>query len=92
MAGDAELSTTSSGRYLTTTTPPPVWIVREDQAASVDGGAEVDGELGEVGGEDEDERTVLVVDEVLLLVLLLDEELGGTADVVDSEVLEAGAT
>ena len=35
---------------------------------------------------------MLVVDEVLLvLLLLLDEELGA-ADVVDSDVLEAGAT
>ena len=83
VAGDAELSTTSSDRYLTTTTPPAGWIVREDQAASLVGGAEVDEEPGDVG----DERSVLVVDEVLLL----DEEVGAD-DVVDSEVLEAGAT
>jgi hypothetical protein len=93
-AGDAELSTTSSGRYLTTTTPPPVWIVREDQAVSEVGGLDVDEEPGEVEGEDEDgdEETVLVDDDVLLvLLLLLDEELGAV-DGTESDVLGAGAT
>jgi hypothetical protein len=62
---------------LTTTTPPPVWIVREDQATSVAGGAAVDAEPGEV--EDEDDGRVLVDDDV------------GAVDVIESEELEAGA-
>ena len=73
---------------MTTTTPPPVWIVREDQATSLVGGAEVDDEPGEV--DVEDAGIVLVEDEVLLL-LLLDEE-PGAVEVIDSDVLDAGAT
>ena len=88
-AGDAELSTTSSGRYLTTTTPPPVWIVREDQDASEVGGVDVDEEPAEV---DENEGAVLVVDEELLLVLLLLNEELGAVDEIESDVLGAGAT
>ena len=85
-AGAAELSTTSSGRWLTTTTPPPVWIVREDQATSVAGGAAVDDEPGDV--EDEDDGTVLVEGGALLLV---DDDVGAV-DVIESDVLGAGAT
>jgi len=70
---------------LTTTTPPPVWIVREDQATSLVGGVEVDGEPGEV---DDEEGGIVLVDEVLVL---LDEEPGAVV-VAESEVLDAGAT
>ena len=60
--------------------------MREDQATSVAGGAEVDEEPGEV--DDEDDGIVLVEDVVLFV---LDVE-PGAVEVVESGVLGAGAT
>ena len=70
---------------MTTTTPPPVWIVREDQATSLDGVAEVDDEPGDV--DDEDVGTVLVEEAELLV----DEDVGAV-EVIESDVLDAGPT
>ena len=49
------------------------------------GGGDVDGEPGEV---DDEEEGIVLVDELLVL---LDEE-RGAVEVIDSEVLDAGAT